>query len=126
MQVQELLAAHCEKEPAVPKHWHVRDYLARECGPPAELRASLLGHVEALRAKPQWRTDADALEALSEVAAQLVEARLDGGDQAEAKDARAMVAALLHGATEHLAATPGTESLRMLKTRLDRHFEDLD
>ena len=40
--------------------------------------------------------------------------------------ARALVTVLLHGATEHLAATEGTDGLRMLKTRLDRHFEDLD
>ena len=40
--------------------------------------------------------------------------------------ARAIVTALLHGATEHLAATQGTDGLRMLKTRLDRHFDDLD
>ena len=40
--------------------------------------------------------------------------------------ARALVTVLLHGATEHLPATQGTDGLRMLKTRLDRHFEDLD
>ena len=37
-----------------------------------------------------------------------------------------MVNELLHGATEPLAATQGADALRMLKTRLDRHFEDVD
>ena len=124
--VQELLLLHCEKEPSAPKHWAVRSYLARECGPPAELRASLHGQLEALRSRPEWRTEAAALDLLSEVAAQLVEARLEGGDEAEAREARGVVTALLHGATEHMAATQGTDGLRMLKTRLDRHFDDVD
>ena len=124
--VQELCALHCAKEPGAPKHWAVRAHLARECGPPDERRAALLGQLEALRARPEWRTEAEALDQLSEVAAQLVEARLEGGDMAQAAEARAMVDALLHGATEHLAATQGADGLRMLKTRLDRHFEDVD
>ena len=69
------------------------------------MRAALLGQLEALRARPEWRAHAAALEQLSEVAAQLVEARLEGGDMTEAAEARTMVNELLHGATEHLAAT---------------------
>ena len=83
--VQELCVLHCEKEPNAPKHWAVRAYLARECGPPAEQRAALFGQLEALRARPEWRTEVAALDLLSEVAAQLVEARLDGGDDAEVR-----------------------------------------
>ena len=52
------------------------------------MRAALLGQLEALRARPEWRKHAAALEQLSEVAAQLVEARLEGGDMKEAAEAR--------------------------------------
>ena len=52
------------------------------------MRAALLGQLEALRARPEWRKHAAALEQLSEVAAQLVEARLEGGDMTEAAEAR--------------------------------------
>ena len=66
----------------------MRAYLARECGPPAEQRAALLGQLDALRARREWRTELAALDLLSEVAAQLVEARLEGGDQKEAEEVK--------------------------------------
>ena len=125
-QVRELLIEHTTREAAARKHWAVRAYLARECGPPAELRAALAGELEALRGRPEWKSDAKALDDLSEVAAQLVEARLDGGDDGEVREARKIVRELLHGATDTLGATQGAESLRMLQTRLDRHFDEDD
>ena len=102
----------------------MRAFFARECGPPAELRAALTGQLAALKSKTAWTTDAETLNVLSEVAAQLVEARLDGGDEEEVKQVRVEVDALLHGATETLGATQGAEGLRMLQTRLARHFDD--
>ena len=42
----------------------------------------------------------------------------------EVKQVRVEVDALLHGATETLGATQGAEGLRMLQTRLARHFDD--
>jgi len=80
-----------------------------------------------LRASTEWTKDAAALDAVSEAAAQLVEARLDSGcEPGELKRLGATVDELVYAAAERLAATAGSEGLRMVQARLRRHLEDLD
>lgn len=68
-----------------------------------------------------WRSDPAALDALSEVAAQLVERQLDAGDPALLKAARVLVDKLLYEASDKLAATPRCDNLRHLMAKIQRH-----
>ena len=56
-----------------------------------------------------------------------MEARLESGcEPGELKRLGATVDELVHAAAERLAATAGSEGLRMVQARLRRHLEDLD
>ena len=122
-EIRALLAACCERAPNHPASWETRVFLERKCGGPAELRECMEGRLMALRTSTPWRTDSAALSEVAEVAAQLVELELDDTDEKRIRSVQATAAALLHAAEEHLPATEGAESLRMLVTRLHRHVD---
>jgi hypothetical protein len=71
-----------------------------------------------------WVSETKTLDVVSEVAAQLVEAKLASGDVAEYRSAKRIVEEMLHQASERLAASPGCENLRMLLATCNRHLDD--
>ncbi|EOD28196.1 hypothetical protein EMIHUDRAFT_234946 [Emiliania huxleyi CCMP1516] len=108
-QLRTLLGLYTAAQPGAAQHWQTALYVERK------------------RASTEWTKDAAALDAVSEAAAQLVEARLDSGcEPGELKRLGATVDELVHAAAERLAATAGSEGLRMVQARLRRHLEDLD
>mmetsp|Transcript_12051 Transcript_12051/g.31637 ORF Transcript_12051/g.31637 Transcript_12051/m.31637 type:complete len:343 (+) Transcript_12051:70-1098(+) len=124
--MRNLLAQNTAQEPTEQRHWEVRLFLEKECGTRAELRAVHKEQVAALRHATTWRSDAATLDTFSECVAQQVELQLECGDEAEFKEAKELVDALLYEAREKLEASAGCESLKMLQTRLNRHVDDLD
>ena len=84
----------------------------------------LRARLDAVKKHTAWKSEPDALDALSEVAAQLVEKLLESGEVKQLKEAKGLVDGLLYAASEKLAATPGCESLRMLMSRIQRHDDD--
>mmetsp|Transcript_39360 Transcript_39360/g.124140 ORF Transcript_39360/g.124140 Transcript_39360/m.124140 type:complete len:175 (-) Transcript_39360:198-722(-) len=126
-QLRTLLCLYTSAQPGAAQLWQTALYVERKCGGSAEVAPLLVGHLAALRASTEWTKDAAALDAVSEAAAQLVEARLDSGcEPGELKRLGATVDELVYAAAERLAATAGSEGLRMVQARLRRHLEDLD
>ena len=121
---RQLLKTSCETKPTDAAHWEARLHLEKKYGTSGEVSACLRAQLAAYQAHAPWRTDTPTLSAVSEVAAQLVEVMLEGGALKEAREARALVEGLLHEASEHLAASPGCEELRMLLSRIQRHLDD--
>lgn len=119
-----LLDANCQARPLEAIHWESRAHLEKDCGSSADVRACLQAQLAAYRKHSAWRTDPSALDAVSEVAAQLVEAKLDAGEPELFREAKQLVNTLLHEASEKLAATAGCENLRMLQARITRHDDD--
>jgi tetratricopeptide (TPR) repeat protein len=126
-QARELLADSCAREPTNAIHWEARVHLEKRCngddGDGASRRC-LEEQLAAYKKHTAWKTKPDALEAVTEVAAQLVEALLETGEASNVKTARKLVEGLLHAASEHLAATEGCEQLRMLMAKIVRHDDD--
>ena len=121
---RQLLKTSCDAKPTDAAHWDARLHLEKAYGTSEEVAACLRAQLDAYRTHAPWRTDSATLSAVSEVAAQLVEVMLESGELKEMRDARALVEALLHEASEHLVASPGCEELRMLLSRVQRHLDD--
>jgi len=88
------------------------------------VRECLAAQLAAYKECTEWATNSATLDVVSEVAAQLVEAKLATGEVAEYRECQRLVDAMLHAASEKLAASPGCESLRMLQTTVTRHLDD--
>jgi hypothetical protein len=66
-----LLTASTAVMPADGAHWEARLHLEKQCAGAEEVRGVLLAQLAAYRQHTPWTSDADALDALSEVAAQV-------------------------------------------------------
>mmetsp|Transcript_34043 Transcript_34043/g.89514 ORF Transcript_34043/g.89514 Transcript_34043/m.89514 type:complete len:370 (+) Transcript_34043:82-1191(+) len=150
---RDLLQNACKVEPTTHLHWESRLHLEKECGSAADVRTCLAAQLQAYREHSKWTKDSATLDITSEVAAQLVEAKLATGDAKEYRECKTIVdevktapslhhpmtgpsfdlttdyafaTQMLHAAGEHLAASPGFESLRMLHASVVRHLDDDD
>ena len=121
---RQLLAASSQAMPTDALHWDAWLHLETQCGGFTEVCECLRSRLEAGKQHTPWKSEPEALDALSEVAAQLVEKLLESGERAHLKEAKTTVESLLRDASEKLAATPGCESLRMLIARIRRHDDD--
>ena len=119
-----LLEQSCQVSPTELAHWEARLHLEDKCGDADGKIGVLVAQLDATKAHTEWTADPAALDAVAEVAAQLVEAQLETAALAHFKAARKLVDDLLYAASEKLAASPGCESLRMLAARIKRHDED--
>jgi hypothetical protein len=129
-----LLEDYCAAAPTSAVHWEARLHLEQHCGGAgggaagaAGVKRTLRLQLAAYRNHAPWTSDAATLGAVVEVAAQLVEALLEGGggeDGGELREAKRLVDELQHAASEKLAATEGCEQLRMLQAKIARHDDD--
>ena len=93
--------------------------------PCVQVRECLAAQLDAYREHMgDWVSETKTLDVVSEVAAQLIEAKLASGDVAEYRSAKRIVEEMLHQASERLAASPGCENLRMLLATCNRHLDD--
>ena len=119
-----LLEASCNSMPLENVHWEARLHLEKECGTMVEVVECNHKRLEALMTHTKWKEEPGALDDVSEILAQLVEAVLEVNEPKETRRVKAIVETTLYAASDKLAATPGCESLRMLKSRIDRHDDD--
>jgi hypothetical protein len=125
----------CRRPAASPRHVHTRAAFPPPPLPPSpplsltapcvQVRECLAAQLGAYREHMgDWVSETKTLDVVSEVAAQLVEAKLASGDVAEYRSAKRIVEEMLHQASERLAASPGCENLRMLLATCNRHLDD--